>query len=311
MSEAVSAAAGGDQGAFRMCHAYAARYAHRAATAARNRWTYDDGLGRSARAGLTVAGRHLLRRTLTAMGERGRALTLDGLHDAKRVVSVAVLATALVLARLLVTGNPFRLVWSEDGLFWARTHQAFGEWQPLAGYLNAVPSALVTVSRLLPMSAYPVWAVVASCAIVGALTAFVNVCARRIVGDGAALLAAAAMPLVPALRVDTLGSLANLQWFLAPACFWALIRPWSGRLGRVAVAVALSTGLSCAVAVVLIPVGLIRRAWWATAALCVGEGAQVLVVVTGPPSALRERRWPDGALAGVLWLAGGRTPENR
>jgi hypothetical protein len=232
------------------------------------------------------------------VGERGRPAAVG-------------LATALlVLARLLVTGNPFRLVWSEDGLFWSRSQHGFGEWRPLAGYLNALPSLLVTASRVLPFSAYPAWCVVASCVVVGLLTAFVYVCARRLTGETGALLAAGAMALTPALRVDTLGSLANLQWFLVPACFWALIRPWPGRLGKLSAVLALTTGLSCAIAVVLVPVGLMRRAWWATAALSMGEAAQVLVVLTGPPGATRERRWPDGAFVNTLRLAGGWTGDH-
>jgi hypothetical protein len=219
---------------------------------------------------------------------------------------VGAAGTLLVLARLLLTGNPFRLVWSEDGLFWERAGHGLDVWAPMAGYLNAWPSALAAVGRLLPMSAFPVWAVVTSALTVGALSAFVFVAARRMCGTGPALLAAGALSLTPALRVDTLGCLNSLQWFIGPACFWALIRPWKGRLGTWSVLIAGLTGLSCAVAIVLLPVGLARRAWRATAAFAAGEAVQVAIALSERSSGGdRQHRWPSGAITAVVVYVGG------
>lgn len=213
-----------------------------------------------------------------------------------RVISalVGVVVTGLLLTRLLVTGDALDRVWAEDGAVYLSEFTRHG--LPSLGYAYAgylqVPSRLVVLLGLaLPLRDFGAWCVMSSSVVIGLLAMFSAVVARRLTGSSLwSAFAGLSMALVPALSLESLGALANLQWFLIPAAGWALLLPArpGKTLGAFAVLVALAAALTSPLAVFVLPVALVngRRIWraWPLWALLIGLVAQALATRYAPAS---------------------------
>jgi hypothetical protein len=179
--------------------------------------------------------------------------------------------------------RPFATVWAEDGGVFLTDFSAHG-WRSVgylySGYLH-VPSRVLAGfgASALSVSLYPAWCAVASAAVVGVLAAFVFAAARRRIGWWA-LAPSLSMALAPALRGESLGNLANLQWFLIPAACWAL--PEQRVSGP---AVALAASLASPLAVFALPLLALRRAFRSAVALVAGLVCQAAAMLLAPHSA--------------------------
>lgn len=209
-------------------------------------------------------------------------------------VVVGAAVTGLLLTRLLVTGDALDRVWAEDGAVYLAEFTRPGLpslGYAYAGYLQVPSRLIVLVGLALPLRDFGAWCVISSSAVIGLLAAFIVVVARRITGSTLwAAVAGLSMALVPALSLESLGVLANLQWFLIPAACWALLLPpRPGGVLRVgAVLIALSAALASPLAVFVLPAALVNgrrtvRAWpvWA---LLVGLVVQALATRYAPAS---------------------------
>jgi hypothetical protein len=173
-------------------------------------------------------------------------------------IIAALAAASLVLARLFTSGNPFDEMWAEDGkIFLAQAGHLSSFAETYAGYAHTLPRVLALLGHQLPVAYWASYAVLASSLVVGALAAFVFAAAREVTRSAAAaVVAAASLALTPALMFETLGSLANLQWFLLPATLWAVLLP-AARMSRTAGLVALTAAASTPLAVLLLPAALL------------------------------------------------------
>lgn len=193
---------------------------------------------------------------------------------------VAMAVALLSCARL--GPAPFRKVWAEDGSVFLADFSRRG-WRSVGyvytGYLS-VPSRVVasTGAALLPVRSYAVWCALASVVVAGALAAFVFTSAKSRVGWWA-LAPSLGMALIPALRGESLGNLANLQVFLIPAACWAM--PEQQVTGPI---VALAAALASPLAVFALPLLAVRRAARSVVALCAGLVVQVIAKMVAPRS---------------------------
>jgi hypothetical protein len=184
-------------------------------------------------------------------------------------LTAATLVASAIVGRLLMRGNPFAFIWAEDGkVFLAGGVHAGSMVHRYAGYGHLVPRVLAAVGAHLPLAGWAAFAVLAAAATVGVLAAFVRWAAETVTGSAlSGWVAAAALAVTPALNLETLGSLANLQWFLLAASLWAFFL----RCDRGRWASALVTGLTAAstpLIILLLPAAVLShrlRAWRAPA----------------------------------------------
>jgi hypothetical protein len=202
-------------------------------------------------------------------------------------VLVALATAATITARLLATGNPFDRMWAEDGkLLLANADRPAALIESYAGYGHAVLRLLALPSDVLPVRLWSTYAVLASALAVGVLAAFVYVAARTLIGSSlAAAAAAVSLSLTPALAFESLGSLANLQWYLLPAALWALLLP-PDALRRSAALVAGLTAATTLLVLLLLPGALLVHRTRilrvrSVQALVVGLGFQAVVLLFG------------------------------
>lgn len=202
----------------------------------------------------------------------------------------AAVAVVTVL-RLVVAGPGLDRVWAEDGLvfLWdARREGPASLGLVYAGYAHTLPRLWGLVGSQLPLEHYAAVTVLATALTAGVLGAFVFTAARRTTGStGWALLAALALAAVPAWR-GSVGSLANLQWLLLVATFWALVEPPGRRWAPVVLAAVASA--TTPLTVLLLPAALLvqrRRLFrsWAVAGLGAGLVVQVVLIASGRESA--------------------------
>jgi hypothetical protein len=196
-------------------------------------------------------------------------------------VVVGVVAFLVGAARLGTT--PLSKVWAEDGGVFLQDFSAHG-WRSIgyvyAGYLSVPSRMIATVGgAAVPLTGYSQWCVVASLAVVGTLAGYIFASARSRIGWWA-LGPALAMVLVPAVRGESLGDLANLQNFLIPAACWAL--PEQSYSGPV---VTLLAALASPLAIVALPLLFVRRAFRSVWALVAGLAIQGVAIVAAPRSA--------------------------
>ena len=206
--------------------------------------------------------------------------------------AIFVAVTCLAVARLLVTGNVFNHVWAEDGKVYlaaAQQHGVGSLFYRYAGYLQVPSRVIALVGEALPLRDYATYTVVASALVVGSLAAFVYVTAAKVLHSNvAAAVAALGMVLAPALATASLGTLANLQWFLIFAAFWAMLVPPSDSRPYAATIVAALAALTSPLAVFVAPVAVVvhgpRKALrsWPLLALVAGEALQVIGIALAP-----------------------------
>ncbi len=206
--------------------------------------------------------------------------------------AIFVAVTCLAAARLLVTGNAFNHVWAEDGKVYlaaAQQHGVASLFYRYAGYLQVPSRAVALIGEALPLRDYATYVVIASSLVVGGLAAFVYVTAAKVLHSTvAAVVAALGMALAPALATASLGTLANLQWFLIYAAFWAMLVPASDSRPYSATIVAALAALTSPLAVFVAPVAVVvhgpRKAlrYWPLLALIAGEALQLIAIALLP-----------------------------
>ncbi len=195
--------------------------------------------------------------------------------------------------RLLLTGWPLDRVWAEDGAVFladARDHGWRSIGYSYAGYLHGLPRVLAVIGSHLPLSGYARWAVVVSGLVCALVAALVCAAARQVTGSRWwAVVAGLATVSAPALGTESLGSLANLQWFLLYGALWLCLTRPEGTRWPASAALAVTAAATTPLTVVLLPVLLLlhgRRVWRhpAAAGLVGGLVLQVLCILRAPRS---------------------------
>ena len=207
-------------------------------------------------------------------------------------VVVMALALAVQLLRLMSTweGDPFDRVFSEDGTVFLADAQRLG-WHSVgysfAGYGHLLPRFLGLGGTLVPLADYAAYAAVSAALVVGAFVGLAFVAARRVVGPVLGLLGTLVIVLVPALNDESLGVIANLQWFLLPVAAWFLVDDGQSSPGLTR-AVVLATALTAPLTVLLTPLLAVRgRSWYrhpAVPMLAGGFVVQGVYVLFAPSS---------------------------
>jgi hypothetical protein len=210
----------------------------------------------------------------------------------------AATTSGLVLARLLASGNPFDRMWAEDGkTLLANADRLSSLTESYAGYGLGLLRALAFVGGRLPVAHWAEYAVLASSLVVGLLAGFSYAAARALTGSTpAAALAALSMALTPALAFESLGSMANLGWYLLVAALWAVLLP-EGTLTRTAAVVAGVTAATTVLAALLLPAALLvhrRRVLRVRAvqAMAAGFLFQAVVILFGTAESGGPERHP-------------------
>jgi hypothetical protein len=159
--------------------------------------------------------------------------------------------------------SAWKTVWAEDGkIFLAgAVEQGFASFFHFyAGYLQTVPRIGALLAAAFPLSIAPLvittYAVTITSVCAGTVEAFSGgyIMARWIrVGLGLCF------GFLPAIRVETIANMANLQFFLVAASFWVLLVIPRTRAGRgLSVVFVVATAASTIVGFVLFPVALLR-----------------------------------------------------
>ncbi len=164
-------------------------------------------------------------------------------------------------------------------------------WYVYSGYLHTVPRLLAFAGNALPLRDYAAFTVIASAIVAGLLASYVYSVARRVIGSPAwALVPALGMALVADLRVESLGNLANLQWFLIFAAFWAVLVPPTDSTARRSAASAITglAALTSPLTLLLLPAATVhgRRllGHWPVRALVAGVAIQGVARLAAPHS---------------------------
>lgn len=199
----------------------------------------------------------------------------------------------LVLARISLSGRPPATVWAEDGRVFLGDALSRGPeavFSVYAGYAHLLPRVLTEALVLLPVSVFGYATIVTAALVCGAIGAFVYCTARQMTGSTlAAFVAALAPGLIPALQVESLGNLANLQWLLLYAAMWSMIA--MGASARLRAVLYFVTAATTPLSVLLLPGACLARGRRALRdkallGLVVGLAVQAVAIVTGPRSAL-------------------------
>lgn len=205
---------------------------------------------------------------------------------------VGLLAALLVVTRLGWSGRPPATVWAEDGLVFLGDAVSQGPEALIsvyAGYVHLLPRLLTEGLLILPLSWFGYAVTLTASLVCGAVSAFAYVTARRATGSTAAAIVAALAPaLVPSLRVEALGNLANLQWLLLYAAMWALVVDVTSV--RTRAVLLLVTAATTPLVALLLPGALLARGRGAIAdraliGLAAGLLLQVVAMFAGPRSA--------------------------
>lgn len=216
------------------------------------------------------------------------------------VLAVLVL-TGLGLLRFAGRGRGLDLVYADDSRFLeaAMRHGAarsFG--LTYEGYLHSVPRLVANLVALVPMtSAAVAFGIVATVATACIAVYVFHASSHTIPSPAVRGALAVAMVVLPAAREEVVGNVANLQWPLLFACFWALTaRRRTSSVTRASCGVAILTALSCALSLLLLPLAVldIRRkrsvprrrtvGWWFVGSAVFQFGAVVAAMGSRPPS---------------------------
>lgn len=207
-------------------------------------------------------------------------------------VVVGLLATALAWHRLgpVTRGT----VWAEDGGVFLRERIALGPvdalLHPYAGYVHLVPRLVVDLGYALPAVRYAQVVSLASCLVVGGVSALVFVLSRDLVRPWPFRLVLAAVPVVlPLAPVETSGNAANLHWYALVLVPWVFAHRSRTTWGAVALAaVAAAAVLTEPQTVLFAP--LLLLGWWdrrgrpralpVTVATVAAAAVQVVTAVT-------------------------------
>ncbi len=259
----------------------------------------------------TVRGRYLLDIGNSLKSERdvaglsGRVRFRDDVDYSKALLAVVGLVTAGVqLLRLLVTGDIFSKVWAEDGkilLGDARAHGFSSLFYTYSGYASELPRGIALIGSWLPLDSYSAYCVVTSALVSALLAAFIfDRALRQIRSKGWAAVAAVVIGLGPALRVESLGNIINLQWLLVYAAFWAVLGQGSedSRSRQfLTVIVVFVAGISTPLTLLVFPALFVRAGWWrqhrsSVLAICAAMAIQAGLIEFGSRDVVGVARHP-------------------
>lgn len=192
-------------------------------------------------------------------------------------------------------GNLFLVAWYAQGLISFVT--------PYAGYWHFVPRLTAAISDLLPQLWTLWWFTIVSVAMA---TWSASILFRTLGGGFAGVIAAAALLLAPGWQ-ETLGTVTNLQWVMAPALLTLVMNP--AALSRSeGLAFAILAGLSGPFSALFLPISGIVLLWsaynrkpdWvalvAVAAGLLQIGALLTTVASTPPVEAPQPQWLAGRI---------------
>jgi hypothetical protein len=178
----------------------------------------------------------------------------------------AVLVAAAVAVQLLRLpgGASVNTVWAEDGRIFLAEAKGYGGLGAVGhtynGYVHLAPRLLAALISAFPLSAAAALLAILAATVVGLVAAFVYVAARdHIPSPRWRLALCASLVLMPVAAHESLDNIANLQWYLIAAAFWALLwRPRSPGWRVVQLALCLLAAASEPLALLLVPVAAAR-----------------------------------------------------
>jgi hypothetical protein len=159
--------------------------------------------------------------------------------------------------------SAWKTIWAEDGTIFlaGAVDHGFGSFFHFyAGYLHTVPRIGALIAAALPLSIAPL--VMTSYAVV-----ITSICAATVESLSGAYVQARwirvglglCFGFLPAIRVESIADMANLQFFLITASFWVLLVIPRTRAGRgLSVVYLAATAASTIVGFVMFPVALLR-----------------------------------------------------
>lgn len=195
----------------------------------------------------------------------------------------AFLVAAVAFSSVAASGAPSTL-WADDGVFLEVVLRE-GPLSSLTyahhGYLNLGQMTIATLLEPIPIRAMSLAYVTAWAIVVGLLAAFtLNVSRRLFKTQRSAVVVAGSFALIPVAGAESVGSIANIQWYLLAATTFALAGNPTGTAHRAAPVVAFFTAASAPAAIALAPF-----MWWRrdrrafVAAWLVGIAAQSVSVL--------------------------------
>ena len=167
---------------------------------------------------------------------------------------------SLSLVRLALAGGSLNRVWAEDGtvfLSGALRHGFLGSiGTSYRGYQLLAPRLLTGLVVLFPIQTAGTVIAVLTAICVALLATFVFVASSALVPSRLARGAIAlALVMLPVARVEVVGNLANLQWPLLFAAFWAvMLVDAPPALRRSGIVVAGLAALTCPISLVYVPI---------------------------------------------------------
>jgi len=169
-----------------------------------------------------------------------------------------------VLSVVRQTGTPaWQSLWAEDGaefLLRAINEGASSLTKSYSGYGLLLPRLIALLAAALHLGWAPWILSIGAALVAGLLSAFAFVASRAYLRSTALSYAAAlALGLSPVAQIESMNCTANVQWYLMPALFWALLWCPTIRTGRI---VASLLGLfafgSAPLAVLMVPILVLR-----------------------------------------------------
>jgi hypothetical protein len=154
-------------------------------------------------------------------------------------------------------------IWAEDGAVFltGAVDQGFGSlFHFWAGYINTVPRVGALIAAAFPLSIAPAVMTTYAVAVVGICGATVEALSGAFIeGRWARVGLGLCFGFLPAVRVESIANMNNLQFFLVAVSFWPLLAiPGTKRGRRLSVVLLVATASSTIVGLVLLPLGLLR-----------------------------------------------------
>jgi hypothetical protein len=181
-------------------------------------------------------------------------------------------------------------MWAEDGsIFLQQAFQpdpAASLFHPYRGYLHVLSRLIAGAASLVPIEVAAAVMAGGAALVVGAIAVFVYVASTEVIASRVLRgMVAGSVVLTPVARIESLGNVANLHFFLVFAAFWALIWVPRGRLGVIACCVVIVlAALGNPLVALLLPVAVVRWRsagdWTARAPVVVGAVALAVQVIT-------------------------------
>jgi hypothetical protein len=172
-------------------------------------------------------------------------------------------ASAVQLLRL-PHGAALNTIWAEDGTIFLQQAKSIGRLGAIPhtynGYVHLLPRLIAAVAASFPVSAAAAVLGSLSALTAGVVALFVFIATREhIPSPWWRLGLSASIVFMPIAGTETLDNVANVQWYLIAAAFWALLWRPQGRVARaVQAVVCLVAAASAPLCVLLLPLAAAR-----------------------------------------------------